>query len=266
MPRKQLVRIILLGALGGGLYSPLQSLAAVQVQSNAPADSWGPESTKMTVEDAQAPPTASRLAEVIDRMIAREHEEIKAIERYTPIIETYIQEVKPNSQLGIVPKTDIYFLGQANFRGRLKVHSSIDHGRKGSFLWSYDPAGFLIFVDRGEFDRAHYKFEYVRWEFQGDVRCYVFDVTPAAKPHGARFDGRIWVEEQDFTIVHIKGTYTPAVRFSFRSFEGEYYLHFDSWRTNVKSGQWLPSHVYSQEPADELQRSALQIADATVGL
>ncbi len=249
MRRRQAIRIILAGAVAGGLYSPLQSLAAVQVQLNAAADSRGSANAKMPVEDAQAPPTASRLAEVIDRMIAREHEEIKAIERYTPIIETYIQEVKPNSQLGIVPKTDIYFLGQADFRGRLKVHSSIDHGRKGSFLWSYDPAGFLqmIFVDRGEFDRAHYKFEYVRREFQGDVRCYVFDVTPASKPRGARFDGQIWVEEQDFTIVHINGTYTPAVRFSFRSFEDEYYLYFDSWRTNVKSGLWLPSYVYSQE-------------------
>jgi len=110
-------------------------------------------------------------------------------------------------------------------------------------------AGFLqmIFVDRGEFDRAHYKFENLIREFQGDVRCYRFDVTPAANAYGARFIGQIWVEEQDFTIVHINGTYAPAVRFSFRSFEDEYYMHFDSWRTNVKSGLWLPSYVYSQE-------------------
>src|SRR5882724_1530547 len=138
MRRRQAVRIILAGVVACGLYSRLQSLAAVQVRPNAAADSWGSAISKMTDEDAQAPQTASTLAEIIDRVIAREHEEIKAIERYTPIIETYIQEVKPDSQLGIVPKTDIYFLGQANFRGRLKVHSSIDHGRKGSFLWSYD--------------------------------------------------------------------------------------------------------------------------------
>lgn len=75
-------------------------------------------------------------------MIAREHEQIKTIERYAPIIETYIQEVKPDKQLGIVPKTDIYFLGQADFRGRLRVHSSIAHGKKSSLWWSYNPAGF----------------------------------------------------------------------------------------------------------------------------
>jgi hypothetical protein len=249
MHRRQLVRSILFGALAGGLYSPLQSLAAAQVGPNASTYPWGSANTKITDFDAQVPPTANKLAEVIDRVIARELEEIKAIERYTPIIETYIQEVKPDAQLGIVPKTDIYFLGQADFRGRLRVHSSIDHGRKGSFLWSYDPAGFLqmIFADRGQFDKAHYKFEYVRQEFQGDVRCYVLNVRPTPKARGARFNGRIWVEDQHFTIVRINGNYTPAVRFSFRSFEDEYYLHFDSWRTNVKSGLWLPSYVYSQE-------------------
>jgi hypothetical protein len=151
--------------------------------------------------------------------------------------------------MGTVPQSDYYFLGQADFRGRLRVQSSIEHGRKSSLMWSFDPAGFLqmIFIDRGEFDKAHYQLKYAEREFLGDVRCYVFDVSPAAKVRGARFVGRIWVEDQDFTIVRINGKYTPAVRFSLRSFQDEYYLHFDSWRTNVKSGLWLPSYVYSQE-------------------
>jgi len=64
---------------------------------------------------------------------------------------------------------------------------------------------------------------------------------------GARFVGEIWVEDQDFTIVRINGVYAPAIHFSWKTFEDEYYQHFDSWRTNVKSGLWLPSYVYSQE-------------------
>ena len=59
-----------------------------------------------------------------------------------------------------MPKTDIYFLGRADFRKRLKS-ALVDKSRqKGSFLWSYGPAGFLqtIFVDRVEFGRAHYNF------------------------------------------------------------------------------------------------------------
>jgi hypothetical protein len=105
-------------------------------------------------------------------------------------------------------------------------------------MWSFDPAGFLqmIYVDRGHFDRAHYKFAYAKREFLGEVRCIAFDVFPKPNARGVRFVGRIWVEDQDFTIVHISGTYTPAIHFSWKRFEDEYYVHFDSWRTNVKSG------------------------------
>jgi hypothetical protein len=107
----------------------------------------------------------------------------------------------------------------------------------------------MIFVDRGGFDKAHYRFEYRRREFLGEVRCFVFDVSAAPKVRGARFMGTIWVEDQDFTIVRINGRYSPATRFSLKTLEDEYYLHFDSWRTNVRSGLWMPSYVYSQELA-----------------
>jgi hypothetical protein len=49
--------------------------------------------------------------------------------------------------------------------------------------------------------------------------------------------------------VRFNGEYTPAVSFSLRSLEEQYYLHFDSWRMNVKPGLWLPGFVYSQELA-----------------
>ena len=177
------------------------------------------------------------------------HDEITTIDLYSPIIETYIQEVKFKPAFGTVPKSDYYFLGQADFRGRLKVHSMIEGGKKRSFLWSFDPAGFLqmIYIDRGEFDKVHYRFKYSGREFLGEVRCLVFDVSPAPKVRGARFVGRIWVEDQDYTVVRINGRYSPTIHFSWKTFEDEYYLHFDSWRTNVKSGLWLPSYVYSQE-------------------
>jgi hypothetical protein len=249
MQRRQLVRTMLLGAMAEGLCSPLQRLVVAQGKPSAALDLFGFANLTASIADVEASPTAGKLEEIVERVIAREHEQIKIIEGYAPIIETYIQEVKLDKHLGIVPKTDLYFLGQADFKGLLKVHSSLKRGKKSSLWWSYDPAGFLqmIYVDRGEFDKAHYKITYVRQEFSGDVRCYVFDVAPAEKARGARFVGRIWVEDQDFNIVRINGVYSPAVRFSFRSFEDEYYLHFDSWRMNVKPGLWLPNYVYSQE-------------------
>lgn len=244
-----LICMILSGALGGGLCSQLPSLSAGQVQTYVAPPSTGQVDAKNAGADAQVSQTASKLDEIIDRFIKREHDEIVAFDLYSPVIETYIQEVDFKQAFGTVPKSDYYFLGQADFRGRLKVHKMTEGGKKGSFLWSFDPTGFLqmIYIDRGDFDKVHYRFKYSGREFLGEVRCLVFDVSPAPRVRGARFVGRIWVEDQDFTVVRINGRYTPAIHFSWKTIEDEYYLHFDSWRTNVKSGLWLPSYVYSQE-------------------
>jgi hypothetical protein len=241
--------VILLWQLVGGSCLGAQDPLAAERQEPVKPSASGTADAGTARRNAVPEQTALRLEEVIDQMIAREQEQIKAFDLYSPIIETYIQDVKPDQQLGTVPKSDYYFLGQANPKGRLKVRTSIEQGRKGSWMWSYAPAGFLqmIFVDRGEFDKAHYRFKYAKREFLGELRCYVFDVSPAEKVRGARFVGRIWVEEQDFTIVRINGKYSPAVRFSLRSLQDEYYLHFDSWRMNVKPGLWVPYYIYSQE-------------------
>jgi hypothetical protein len=221
-------------------------LVGLPTAAQAPANSAG--AVKQTA-NAPVQQPALTLDQIIERTIAREKEELEALNHYSPIIETYIQEVRPEKELGIVPKSDFYFLGQADFRGRLKVHSLLESEKKGTWMWNYNPAGFLqmIFIDRGGFDKLHYRFKYSGREFLGEVRCYVFDVAPAPKTHGARFVGRIWVEDRDMTIVRFNGRYTPAIHFSFKTFEDEYYLHFDSWRTNVKSGMWLPSYTFSQE-------------------
>ena len=249
MRSRLLVSILLLGSFVGGSRLAAQVSIAAKGQAVATPNVAGPADTRKATVDVPQTQGALRLDEIIDRVIAREHEEIAAISGYSPMIETYIQEMKQDKEMGAIPKSDFYFLGQADLRERLKVHSSIEHGRKSSLLWSFDPAGFLqmVFIERDGFDKAHYKFDSVKREFLGDVRCYVFDVYPLPKVRQARFVGRIWVEDQDFTIVRINGRYAPAVRFSFRTFQDEYYLHFDSWRTNVKSGLWLPSYVYSQE-------------------
>jgi hypothetical protein len=124
---------------------------------------------------------------------------------------------------------------------------------KGSIMWEFEPAGFLqmAFLDFGGFDDQHYRLtppdSGSPRVFLGEVRCYVFNVVRAPKTKGARFYGRIWVEDQDFTIVRMSGIYAPEKHFSLKHFDDEFYLHFDSWRTNVKPGLWLPSDIYSQE-------------------
>jgi hypothetical protein len=105
----------------------------------------------------------------------------------------------------------------------------------------YQPLGFswMIFVDRDNFDRAHYNFSYDNREFLGEVRCLVFDVTPKENAGKGRFMGRIWVEDRDFNIVRLNGTFGPRPK-------NGYFFHMDSWRLNLVPGYWVPAYIYSE--------------------
>ena len=98
----------------------------------------------------------------------------------------------------------------------------------------------MVFLDTNGFDKQHYKFDYVRREFLGEVRTLVFDVEPLPKAGKGRFSGRIWVEDQDFHIVRFNGAYGGSSRTN-------YHFHFDSWRVNTGPNLWLPAFIYSEE-------------------
>ena len=201
----------------------------------------------------QAAEQARTMEQVVDRVVASENKLNTDIRKYSPLVETYIQNLKPDKELGFVPAGDKYFLGKAEFAKGVNLASLSDTDTKGkkiftgignffSFAMQYLPDGFLqmIFIDTNGFDKQHYKFDYVKREFLGEVRCLVFDVTPLPKSGKGRFLGRIWVEDQGYNIVRFNGGYGGGGHTS-------YYFHFDSWRTNVQPGMWMPSFVYSEE-------------------
>ncbi len=208
----------------------------------------------MAATEAPEPADQARtMSDVIDRVITNENRANQQIKQYTPLVETYIQNLKPDKDLGYTPAGDKYFLGRADFAKGVSLVSLTDINGKGkkifgsignffSFAMQFLPDGFLqmIFIDTNGFDKQHYKFDYVRREFLGEVRCLVFDVTPQDKAGKGRFLGRIWVEDQDYNIVRFNGAYGGGGHSS-------WYFHFDSWRTNVQPGQWMPSFVYSEE-------------------
>lgn len=189
-----------------------------------------------------APPTT--MDQVVDRVILREKELVKFLSPRTPIVETYLQNLAQDPQLGPIPHDDHYFLGRMDLKESIDRSDYLqDKGKKDSdegmekhllgeftkkFKFQYQPLGFswMIFADRNDFDRQHYDFHYARREFLGDVRCLVFDLTPKKDAGRGRFLGRIWVEDQDFNIVRLNGTYAHPNR-------NNYFFHMDSWRLNL---------------------------------
>jgi hypothetical protein len=225
----------------------------VAVQANAATSQPSTTSTTKTATTASnpmAPPTT--MDQVVDRAIQREHGLMEMLKKRTPLVETYLQNLKPDAKLGAVPSQDHYFLGRLDMgstvdrRDYFSKDESFEKNLLGGFTkmfkFEYKPMGFswMIFADHEEFDRAHYGFKYVRREFLGDVRCLVFDVSPKPDAGKGRFQGRIWVEDQDYSIVRLNGTYVPRPR-------NAYYFHMDSWRLNLIPGYWVPAYIYSEE-------------------
>lgn len=235
------------------LASSLSAFAQQPAASDVPAQSTTQASTPSSSQP-QAPaslPAPTTMDQVVDRFIDREHQLAKMLATRTPIVETYLQNLVQDPQLGPVPKDDRYFLGRMDLSESIdrttylkdeSMEKSLLGGFTKYFKMQYQPLGFswMVFADRNDFDRQHYDFHYVRREFIGDVRTLVFDVTPKKDAGKGRFLGRIWVEDQDFNIVRLNGTYAPRPRNAF-------YFHMDSWRLNLVPGYWVPAYIYSEE-------------------
>jgi hypothetical protein len=216
---------------------------------SADTDSTGP-ATLTQLPAATTPAAPASFDQVLDRVVEREHFFVAQMRHMHPLVETYIQNLKSDKELGAVPVSDHYFLG------RLDVSNGTDErtfiGRPGFgrrmltsltsvYSMHFLPLGFaqMVMLD-DDFQKKYYNLTFVRREFLGETRCLVIDVQPKQAGGKGRFLGRIWVEDQDFNIVRFNGTYTQKTSTS-------YYLHFDSWRLNMRPGVWLPAYVYSEE-------------------
>ncbi len=88
-----------------------------------------------TVAAAAAPKPADQqprtMEEVIDRVITNENRANQQIRQYSPLVETYIQNLKPDKDLGYAPAGDKYFLGRADFSKGVTLVSLTDTNSKG---------------------------------------------------------------------------------------------------------------------------------------
>ncbi len=212
---------------------------------------------------APAPPLSPAAAadQILDAMSAREAQLYHRLQEMTPRVETYMQNLRPDPTLGEVPVADRYYLGILDFRGgKFRTVSFLPQPRQfwRQLIGPIDDllifpvrhtlqldifrntfAG-MLFPGAGHFDRQHYRFQYVRRAFLGQVRCYVFDVAPLSVKAKGSFWGRIWIEDHHDTLVRFNGSFWQN-RF------GHPDLHFDSWRWNVQPGVWMPAYIYAEE-------------------
>jgi Peptidase family M48 len=224
------------------------TLLAAQDSTSSPAPSTATSTTTTPSAAPQAPP--SNLQEVMDRVVQREHFFVAQMRHLHPMIETYLQYLKDDKEGNTLPTKDLYFLGRldmtegpedVSFMGQPGFRHRMVTKLTGVYSMHFLPLGFaqMVVLDT-DFQKKYYNFSFVRREFLGEVRCLVIDLQPKDNAPAGRFMGRIWVEDQDFNIVRFTGTYYPQPKLGA-------YLHFDSWRLNMRTGSWLPAYIYSEE-------------------
>ncbi len=222
--------------------------AGTTAQPATPAASTQPSVPPPQAMDS-APPAAT-LNDVIDRVVQREHFFVAQMRHVHPLVETYLQNLRNDSDGNAVPINDQYFLGRLEMSDGPDDVSFTDQPGFGHRMLSkltgvyslhFLPMGFaqMVLLDT-DFQKKYYKFNFVRREFLGDLRCLVIDVQPRKGDKTARFMGRIWVEDQEYNVVRFNGTYYPQPKINF-------FFHFDSWRLNMRPGVWLPAYIYTEE-------------------
>jgi hypothetical protein len=227
--------------------------ASLFVQTSFAQTPPQPELATRDAASQQASTNAASFDQVTDRAIEREHFFMAQMKQLHPLVETYLQNLKEDKDLGApVPVSDVYFLGRLDMSEGTDDRTFTSPTTAGLgkrmlgklsnvYSMKFLPLGFaqMVILDQ-DFQRKYYDFTFVRREFLGEVRCIAIDVAPKKDAGKGRFLGRIWIEDQDYNIVRFNGTYYPHPRAS-------YYLHFDSWRQNLRPGVWLPSLIYSEE-------------------
>jgi hypothetical protein len=259
------------------------TLSALVVSSSLPAHA-GILGGKKKKDEAPARKLTAAQNALIDKAIVRERETVKVIKERTPLVETYIQNMRPVPGVVQEPESDEQHLTRVDFGkhinddsyARNDVKAKQDHKIGGLFKHSlgfatglgdslhlqYQESGFvrMLVMDDTSFDRQTYNFGYVRNEFLGSVPTAVFDVTPIPNKSfvpgnnklAGKFFGRIWIETHNGNVVRFNGDVAGTEK------DYKEYYHFDSWRTNVQPDLWLPNSIYVEETDPKSATKTLQ--------
>jgi len=91
-------------------------------------------------------------------------------------------------------------------------------------------------------DEVHqYNIVYAGQQRVDELDTFVFDVGPKVLEKGKRyFEGRIWVDNQDFQIVKTFGKNVPDIRK--KKGEENVFPKFTTWREQIDGKHWFPTY------------------------
>ena len=86
---------------------------------------------------------------------------------------------------------------------------------------------------------------YVGQQQEDELHCYVFDLAPKKiDPKRLYFQGRIWVDDQDFQIVKTSGKTVPETH---KKNNENLFPKFTTWREQVDGKYWFPAYTLADD-------------------
>lgn len=195
-------------------------------------------------EDGTLDPSAPKSTtpqEIIRHFTAKEKEWKQVREQYTFQQSLEVQEI-----VGTDVRSDYRQVSDISYNGGKRIKSVVLAPQASLDLTKEDVedlevrATFTISSD----ELPMYNLTYAGSQKVDDLHCYVFDVVPKNIENGRRyFQGRIWVDDQDFQIVRNKGKSVPDIVTGKKKKTREnLFPQFTTWRQPVDGKYWFPSY------------------------
>jgi len=188
--------------------------------------------------------------EIIKRFAAKEKEFKEARDQYTFRQDVKVQVLDGNTVKGEYQQVfDVLFDDKGKHIENVVFapQSTLENGGlqmdQGDFDDIRQRLPFVLTSD----ELPEYDVLYVGQQKQDELHTYVFDIAPKAIVGKKRyFQGRVWVDDQDFQIVKTFGKTVPDIRPGKKGQE-HLYPSFATWREQIDGKYWFPTYTRADD-------------------
>jgi len=199
-----------------------------------------------------APPQGISTEQIIQKFAAQEKEFKLARDKYTWRQDIKVQTLDGDTVTGNYREVfDVLFDDKGNRIENVVFAPQSDLEKGGLSLDEGDVKDFrnrLPFVLTSD-EIGEYNILYVGQQKEDDLHCYVFDVAPKQIVGKKRyFEGRLWVDDQDFQIVKTFGKGVPEIIDKKKKGKTEHlYPKFTTWRQQIDGQYWFPTYTRADD-------------------
>jgi len=208
--------------------------------------SWAQQRGEGPLDSAQ--PNGLTPEQIIDRFAGKEKQFQLAREQYTYTQSIKVQTLDGNTVTGEFQMVeDVVFddKGRRIQQVRFAPPSTLENGGISISKEDLDDIEHRLPFVLTSSEIPEYNILYVGRQREDELQTYVFDIAPKTIEKNHRyFQGRIWVDSQDFQIVKTEGKTVPDIR---QKNSENLFPKFTTWREQIDGQYWFPTFTRADD-------------------